>query len=364
MAALKSTDLLKLEKLFGMSGGYVLDFSNAKFKQFMDIYSGVDIYNDKYALYGESKGKRLKAFWEIESDETVGKSISYMVDHWRTMNMFSGSEVTSSQEELAQECNNIANRLLCKKMEQASKSTNDFTEAHYSTTQPVDTENINTFKLFISHKDDNKKLANELKEALEVFGISSFIAHEDIEPSTEWQNEIEKALFSMDALLALLSSGFSESVWTNQEVGVAFGRGVFILSVKAVENPKGFVGKFQALRPKNSDVNDLASKIAEQLMKNPRTIETMKSAYIHALSKCSSFAEAERWALLLPFVNSLSHEQAAQLLKNYNSNSQVYECFSLNGGRYNKNKNMADYLNEWVNNKRYKLQDKRLKETS
>lgn len=123
-----------------------------------------------------------------------------------------------------------------------------------STAQTVDTDNRlfqkDSFRLFISHKDDNKKFANELKKALEVFGISSFVAHEDIEPSTEWQNEIEKALFSMDSLLALLSTGFSASVWTNQEVGVAFGRGIFILSVKAGEDPKGFVGKFQALRPK------------------------------------------------------------------------------------------------------------------
>jgi len=235
-----------------------------------------------------------------------------------------------------------------------------------STIQTVDTDNRlfqkDSFKLFISHKDANKKFANEIKKALEVFGISSFVAHEDIEPSTEWQNEIEKGLFSMDALLALLSSGFSGSVWTNQEVGVAFGRGVFILSVKAGEDPKGFVGKFQALRPKNSDINDLATQIAEQLMKNPRTSEKMKSAYIFALAATSQWSETERWAVLLPSVDSLSHEQAAKLLDNYNSNSQAYDCFSLNGSHYGRARTIADYLNEWVHNKRYSLQNKRLKE--
>lgn len=237
-----------------------------------------------------------------------------------------------------------------------------------STAQTVDTDNRlfqkDSFRLFISHKDDNKKFANELKKALEVFGISSFVAHEDIEPSTEWQNEIEKALFSMDSLLALLSTGFSASVWTNQEVGVAFGRGIFILSVKAGEDPKGFVGKFQALRPKNNDMNDLATQIAEQLIKNPRTSEKMKSAYIHALSCAAQYAETERWSALLPYVDSLSHEQAVKLLEYYNSNSQAYDCFSLNGGRYGRDKNIAAYLNEWVHNKRYTLQNKRLKEES
>lgn len=221
-----------------------------------------------------------------------------------------------------------------------------------------------SFRLFISHKDDNKKFANELKKALEVFGISSFVAHEDIEPSTEWQNEIEKALFSMDSLLALLSTGFAASVWTNQEVGVAFGRGIFILSVKAGEDPKGFVGKFQALRPKNNSINDLATQIAEQLMKNPRTSEKMNSTYIHALSKCESFDMTTQWSTLLPFIDVLSNEQATDLVKIYNSNSQAYDCFSLNGSQYGRVKNISDYLNEWVHNKQYTLQNKRLKEVS
>ena len=235
-------------------------------------------------------------------------------------------------------------------------------------TQIVDTDNRlfqkDSFRIFISHKDDNKKFANELKKALEVFGISSFVAHEDIEPSTEWQKEIENALFLMDSLLALLSTGFSASVWTNQEVGVAFGRGVFILSVKAGEDPKGFVGKFQALRPKSDDINDLALRIAGQLIKNPKTSDKMKSAFIHALSCFTQYAETERWSALLPCVDSMSHEQAAKLLDNYNSNSQAYDCFSLNGGRYGRDKTIAAYLNEWTASRRYKLSRKRLQEVS
>ena len=84
MAKLKSTDQLKLEKLFDMSGGYVLDFTNATIQQFIRNNAGVDIYSDKYATYGDSKAKRLRAFWEIESDPIVGKIISEMVEHWRT----------------------------------------------------------------------------------------------------------------------------------------------------------------------------------------------------------------------------------------------------------------------------------------
>ena len=111
MAKLKSTDQLKLEKLFDMSGGYVLDFTNATIQQFIRNNAGVDIYSDKYATYGDSKAKRLRAFWEIESDPIVGKIISEMVEHWRTYKMLEESEITKQQELLSKECSKIADRL-------------------------------------------------------------------------------------------------------------------------------------------------------------------------------------------------------------------------------------------------------------
>lgn len=223
---------------------------------------------------------------------------------------------------------------------------------------------VDSFKLFISHKDNYKSTANKLKISLEIYGISSFVAHEDIEPTKEWQNEIEKALFSMDALLALLSKGFSESVWTNQEVGVAFGRESFILAVRSGEDPKGFVGKFQALRSKNSDIDSLSQKIAVQLISNPKTSEKMKIAYISALKNTSQYAETEKWLNLLDSIESLSKDQINQLIENYNSNSQAYDCFSLNGGKYGNKKKISSYLNEWTGSDKYKLVNNKIKKNA
>jgi hypothetical protein len=49
------------------------------------------------------------------------------------------------------------------------------------------------FRLFLSHKSEVKKEAAELKERLHLFGISCFVAHEDIHPTKAWQDEIENA---------------------------------------------------------------------------------------------------------------------------------------------------------------------------
>jgi hypothetical protein len=85
------------------------------------------------------------------------------------------------------------------------------------------------FRLFISHLAVHKKWASELQEALLQFGICGFVAHSDIEPTTEWQDQIETALSTCDALVALLHDKFHESKWTDQEVEFAMGRGVPVL---------------------------------------------------------------------------------------------------------------------------------------
>jgi hypothetical protein len=97
------------------------------------------------------------------------------------------------------------------------------------------------FRLFISHLAVHRKWAGEFQTALLPYGISGFVAHNDIEPTTEWQNQIETALSTCDALIALLHEKFHESKWTDQEVGFAMGRGVPVYSVHFGEAPYGFI---------------------------------------------------------------------------------------------------------------------------
>jgi len=72
-----------------------------------------------------------------------------------------------------------------------------------------------------------KKETAQLKKSLELIGVSAFVAHTDIKPTTHWQEEIENALASMDAFVALLTEKFHESPWTDQEVGYPHPYGEF-----------------------------------------------------------------------------------------------------------------------------------------
>ena len=76
------------------------------------------------------------------------------------------------------------------------------------------------FRLFISHLTKDKIAARNLKICIKAYGIDCFVAHEDIRISREWEIEIENALFSMDALCAIVTSDFRKSEWCDQEVGM------------------------------------------------------------------------------------------------------------------------------------------------
>ena len=163
------------------------------------------------------------------------------------------------------------------------------------------------FRLFLSHKSEAKKETAVLKESLRLFGVSCFVAHEDIEPNKIWQNEIENALGSMNGLAALMTDGFHDSNWTDQEIGFAFARGVPIIAVRLGKDPYGFILSFQGL-PGNWD--SCAEDIVKLLINN----EHMFAAYIEALRKCGSYKSGNLLAKVLPGIERLSSLQIDELV--------------------------------------------------
>jgi len=127
MANLKQTDKLILESLFGMSGGYVLDFSNSSLQQFIHDTCKIDIYDSKYSVYGDSKAKRLRVFWQLESDKNVGILTNEMLAYWRANKKIKNEELTKSEAQIFNDCLLIANRLreITKKPNNSSEMSED-----------------------------------------------------------------------------------------------------------------------------------------------------------------------------------------------------------------------------------------------
>lgn len=86
-------------------------------------------------------------------------------------------------------------------------------------------------RAFLSHKAECKLDASALKTSLMNIGVSAFVAHEDIEPTKKWLDEIELALSTQDVCVTLLTERFRDSKWTDQEIGIAIGRGVPVVAM-------------------------------------------------------------------------------------------------------------------------------------
>jgi TIR domain len=182
------------------------------------------------------------------------------------------------------------------------------------------------FRLFLCHKAEVKKQTASLKENLGLFGISAFVAHEDIRPTRKWQDEIENALHSMDAFAALMTENFHNSDWTDQEVGFALARGIPVIAVQLERIPYGFLGRFQALR---ASWDDAAEGIVKLLIKHDR----MFSAYIQALRRCPSWDCGNVLARALPGIESASHQQIDELVAAANENTEVRYSFGFRGNK-------------------------------
>jgi hypothetical protein len=81
MSNLTYVEKRKLEQFLGMSSGYVLDFSNRTFAEFVRDSTGIDIYDSSYDYASGSKANRLRGFWQREANPIVGKLMADMLDY-------------------------------------------------------------------------------------------------------------------------------------------------------------------------------------------------------------------------------------------------------------------------------------------
>lgn len=149
------------------------------------------------------------------------------------------------------------------------------------------------FRVFITHLSSEKVLAAQLQEALLTYGISGFVAHNDIEPTLEWQTQIETALATADSLVALLHPDFHASKWTDQEIGFAMGRGLPVFAVRFGQDPYGFIGRFQGFVGGGKTLEALASELFEAYRKNKQSQKRMGEVLLNLFEDSSSFIAAK-----------------------------------------------------------------------
>jgi hypothetical protein len=110
MADLTYIEKANIEKFLGMKSGYVMDFSDRTFHEFVGEATGLDINAEKYHNASNSKAYRLRGFIKTESNHVLGKLLSAFCDYWLSK-VYTNEIDYRDDENLYKECVKIAERL-------------------------------------------------------------------------------------------------------------------------------------------------------------------------------------------------------------------------------------------------------------
>lgn len=187
----------------------------------------------------------------------------------------------------------------------------------------------NCLKLFLSHISTHKTVISNLKDELSIYGISGFVAHEDIEPTKEWENEIFLALNSANALAAFLTPDFHESKWTDQEIGIALGRGTLVIPVGLGIDPYGFMARRQAMPGSFEKIEQLTIDLGDTLLKHHTTSKVMHEALVVSFETAMSFSNARKTSQMIIKTNNFTQSQLSRIRQVCANNNQAAKSFGV-----------------------------------
>jgi hypothetical protein len=192
---------------------------------------------------------------------------------------------------------------------------------------------------FISYSSKDKEIAGIIKQAFKNLGITAFLAHEDIVPSKEWQEEIIKRLRVTNIFVPVLTDNFKQSDWTDQESGAAFIRDIEIIPISinttdgSYVNPYGFIGKYQTLKytvdsttlklNRAKIVDGIQTELSKTLQTKTKILKNIRNCFVNALVNSLNYADANATSDAVKFFKPFSKKQLKMIVFGYVFNSQV-----------------------------------------
>jgi hypothetical protein len=180
-------------------------------------------------------------------------------------------------------------------------------------------------KVFASHLAEHKAEVSAVAEELEPYGFSVFVAHEAIDVSMQWRDEIDRALSSCDCMVVFAHDGFHASKWTDQEVGWALGRDVPVVILWYGGELQGFLERYQAIpvvpgQTPKSRADKVFAALAADASLQVKVIDGLISALGTAQSYVSAGVAAEA---LDSLGDELRRSDIVAILRCFEANSQV-----------------------------------------
>lgn len=174
---------------------------------------------------------------------------------------------------------------------------------------------------FMSYQTEDRLVAANVAELLERFGIRSFMAHEHIEVSVQWRDEILRQIGLADLFVPILSQRYWASIWCKQESGIAAFRRMTIVPLSLDGSiPQGAINHVQSSLLENGQATP--HQIFPALA--ARDIAFAIDAGTRLVAGSRSFRSAEyNFQLLLPYLDRATNAQIVELLNVSHRNDQV-----------------------------------------
>lgn len=188
------------------------------------------------------------------------------------------------------------------------------------------------YRLFLSHRSEYKNVMQDFKTKLFNIGVHAFVAHEDIEVSSEWREVLIDSLKTVDCVVAYVTDNFDENSWCSQELGYACINNLKVIPLRVESrNPTGFLSAVQAKSIIGMGSADVVNLIGKTLL----SIDTKKyvQCLLSALGENANYTKTKYILELLSYnFVKLDQEEFDKLNGIYISDDQVsgyYHASSL-----------------------------------
>lgn len=174
---------------------------------------------------------------------------------------------------------------------------------------------------FMSYQTEDRFMAAAVAKLLMSLGVGCFMAHEHIDVSTQWRDEILRQIGLADLFVPILSQRYYASIWCKQESGIAAFRGMTIIPLSMDGSiPMGAINHIQSTRIENDrpTLQQLLPGVAS------RDVSFAINGATKILEQSGNFRAAEaNFELILPYLPRATDVQVVNLLKASERNGQI-----------------------------------------
>ncbi len=147
--------------------------------------------------------------------------------------------------------------------------------SNFITTRRAKERALHGVKAFISHSTKDRRFANKLSDTLGKYDIKAFVSGKHIKGGEEWRERIRTELHGMHFFIAMHTDNFSNSLWCQQETGLALAKKIRVEIIPinfSKGNPReSFLDEFQYIKRGQKNVETIAREILSRLKDSNRT---------------------------------------------------------------------------------------------